>query len=404
MIDSYIYFILLSIRIVKRNNPIGVIIPSTILNQVETTSVRKIILNRGLSDLISLGQGIFTKKVLNTSSILISKPLEEANVFNLSDLSGIALEEKSISLTNTTEMSDWKQWSELVKKDPHYTFFVNKIDKTQLLNRLREQHLSLEKIIEGTIQRGVSPDVKEAHIILADDAKRIGLEKNLLCDSISGPQIKRYHPWKPDQLIIYTTKTTKIHDYPMTENHLKKFKELNTCKEVTDRKHPYWALHRPRDQAIFKSPKFIGLTTSKTIEIIYDEKSSLCVTDAMYVFTIKENINPWALMAILHSNLFLFLYRVANQGESRVIPQVKASKINSLPIPKSIMSNDASITSLRQFAEKMLDLNKKLQEARLEQEKTMLSRQIEATDASIDKLVYKLYGLTEEEIKIVEHI
>jgi hypothetical protein len=50
----------------------------------------------------------------------------------------------------------------------------------------------------------------------------------------------------------------------------------------------------------------------------------------------------------------------------------------------------------------MLDLNKKLQDARLEQERTMLSRQIEATDAAIDKLVYELYGFSDEEIKIVE--
>jgi len=48
------------------------------------------------------------------------------------------------------------------------------------------------------------------------------------------------------------------------------------------------------------------------------------------------------------------------------------------------------------------DLNRKLQDARLEQEKTMLSRQIVTTDASIDKLVYELYRLTEEEIKFVE--
>jgi len=34
--------------------------------------------------------------------------------------------------------------------------------------------------------------------------------------------------------------------------------------------------------------------------------------------------------------------------------------------------------------------------------KTLLSRQIEATDAAIDKLVYELYGLTPEEIAIVE--
>jgi hypothetical protein len=43
-----------------------------------------------------------------------------------------------------------------------------------------------------------------------------------------------------------------------------------------------------------------------------------------------------------------------------------------------------------------------LQAANLEHEKTLLSQQVEATDAAIDKLVYELYGLTEEEIGIVE--
>ncbi len=32
----------------------------------------------------------------------------------------------------------------------------------------------------------------------------------------------------------------------------------------------------------------------------------------------------------------------------------------------------------------------------------MVKREIEATDKAIDRLVYELYGLTEEEIKIVE--
>jgi len=50
----------------------------------------------------------------------------------------------------------------------------------------------------------------------------------------------------------------------------------------------------------------------------------------------------------------------------------------------------------------MLDLNKRLQDAKLEHEKTLLQRQVEATDAAIDALVYELYGLTEEEIAIVE--
>ena len=36
------------------------------------------------------------------------------------------------------------------------------------------------------------------------------------------------------------------------------------------------------------------------------------------------------------------------------------------------------------------------------QAQTLLKRQIEATNRQIDRLVYELYGLTEEEIKIVE--
>jgi len=50
----------------------------------------------------------------------------------------------------------------------------------------------------------------------------------------------------------------------------------------------------------------------------------------------------------------------------------------------------------------MPGLNKKLQDARPGHEKTQLSWQIEATDAAIDKRVYELYGLTGEEIGIVE--
>jgi type II restriction/modification system DNA methylase subunit YeeA len=50
----------------------------------------------------------------------------------------------------------------------------------------------------------------------------------------------------------------------------------------------------------------------------------------------------------------------------------------------------------------MLKLYKDLAKARTEHEKTTLQRQIQATDKQIDQLVYGLYGLTEEEIKIVE--
>ena len=65
-------------------------------------------------------------------------------------------------------------------------------------------------------------------------------------------------------------------------------------------------------------------------------------------------------------------------------------------------TDPVSYRTLFYFIVRLMFWEKKLQDARLEQERTMLSRQIEATEGAIDKLVYELYGLTEEEIVIVE--
>ena len=54
------------------------------------------------------------------------------------------------------------------------------------------------------------------------------------------------------------------------------------------------------------------------------------------------------------------------------------------------------------LVERVLDLYKKLAVATIHADKEFYQRQIEATDAEIDALVYELYGLTEEEIAIVE--
>ena len=50
----------------------------------------------------------------------------------------------------------------------------------------------------------------------------------------------------------------------------------------------------------------------------------------------------------------------------------------------------------------MLKLHKDLPKAKTPHEQEFLQRQIAATDKRIDALVYELYGLTEEEVTIVE--
>jgi hypothetical protein len=52
--------------------------------------------------------------------------------------------------------------------------------------------------------------------------------------------------------------------------------------------------------------------------------------------------------------------------------------------------------------ETILTLHKKLETVRTPHEKTNLKRLIDSTDRQIDQLVYELYGLTDEEIVLVE--
>jgi hypothetical protein len=66
--------------------------------------------------------------------------------------------------------------------------------------------------------------------------------------------------------------------------------------------------------------------------------------------------------------------------------------------PADVARHDKMVT----LVERMLDLNKRLPEARTDQDQTLIQRQVAATDKEIDELVYEIYGLTEEERKIVE--
>ena len=66
--------------------------------------------------------------------------------------------------------------------------------------------------------------------------------------------------------------------------------------------------------------------------------------------------------------------------------------------PEDVAKHDKMVS----LVEQMLELHKKLGNAKLSSKKEMIQRRIDATDSEIDRLVYELYGLTDEEIKIVE--
>ena len=117
---------------------------------------------------------------------------------------------------------------------------------------------------------------------------------------------------------------------------------------------------------------------------------------------IPQNIDERVLLGILNSHLLSYLYiRQVSQAVKDDFPQVTIKDVLSLPFPsiESIKSKESQIISL---VDRMLELHKQSAAARSPQDKERMKREIESTDGAIDRLVYELYGLTEDEVKIVE--
>ena len=112
------------------------------------------------------------------------------------------------------------------------------------------------------------------------------------------------------------------------------------------------------------------------------------------------------LLGILNSRLMTFYHRKKYLDEFKMrFQKILIKDCKRFPI-RSIDFDDQAEASRHNkivaLVERMLELHKKLTVASIPADKTLFQRQIAATDAQIDKLVYALYGLTKKEIRIVE--
>ena len=125
----------------------------------------------------------------------------------------------------------------------------------------------------------------------------------------------------------------------------------------------------------------------------------------LFLFDIKTDNDLRFLLGILNSKLLNFFYQAKSLTNKESIAQIKKNDLDRLPIPLIDLSNPidkARHNSLISKVEQMLSLHQQLITARTNQDKTFIQQQIEATDQQINKLVFELYELTEQEIAIVE--
>ena len=246
---------------------------------------------------------------------------------------------------------------------------------------------------------------------------RVEIEAGIVKPFLRGKDIRRYQPPSATSALIcpYTiqddgftlmTEAELASRFPLSYQYLRSHKPSLEARERGKFKGPNWyAFGYPKSMILFQRSKIIVPDYNNVASFTLDEHSHFYKTG--YGILLREDVSesPLYVLGLLNSPLlFRYLTRVGTMLRGGYV-RFWTQYIEQLPIRTIDFTSPADIARhdrMVGLVERMLDLHKQLAAEGAPHVKTVLQRQIEATDREIERLVYELYGLTDEEIAIVE--
>lgn len=274
-------------------------------------------------------------------------------------------EEKDVVLSHMMLDADYLNKKEATNGiHPHYDF-VNK--------KIASKHTDV-MVGEGIF--GLSIQEKESLNLTSD-------EQELVKPYYNTNQIKRYYTLKRNtEWLIYTDSSYKnaesMNGFPHLKAHLDRFKNI-----ITSDNKPY-GLHRAREERFFKGEKIVSLRKCVGRPSFSYSDFDAYVSATFYV--IKTNrYDMKYLTGLLNSKLIAFWLRNKGkmQGDNY---QIDKEPLLSIPLKKA--KDEKLISNLVNSIIVLLEVNPLADTSALENQ--------------IDFLVYHLYGLTYDEVLIVD--
>ena len=372
--ESYLLFIEQAINLLNLGGLFGYIVPDTYLNLGFTKSLRTFLLSQTkLREIVSLPAEIFPNTTVDTT-LLFTEKAKFVPSFH----------ECSVQV----KTFDKKCKIDMIS-NPKRTFVVS----TDVWHRNNAFLVHAEPTEINLISR-----IASLHHPLSDYADLFYGIKVYQVGKGSPPQTENIRDTKP----FTSNRREDVSFLPMLDGkHIGRYMLLWNRNNWV--KYGPW-LAEPRKPEKYQGEKLlIRKIVGKTLIATYFPETSYCNT-LLYVLKRNPRIDLayYYLLGILNSIFMGWYYRKKFQiSDSDTFPQIMIRDILQFPIPKPDKSKHDKMVKL---VERMLDLHKKLAEAKVPDEKTKLQRQISAADSAIDKLVYDLYDLTDEEIKIIEKL
>ncbi len=285
-----------------------------------------------------------------------------------------------------------------------------------ILTKIKSQGTPLKQIVDDRIYRGVLTGLNEAFVI--DEDQRNALIKEdkrsaeIIKPFLGGRDIKRYEFSNRNIYLIFTRRGINLKEYPAIEKHLLQFKKQLTPKPK-DWKGSNWEGRKPgaykwyeiQDSidyySEFEMPKLMLPDISQRGNFMYDTSGQFYSVNSTYIIGSSDIY----LLGLLNSKLITFFYSNLSPAYSGGFYRWIYQFLVQIPIKKLDLANPSDKQQhdkLVSLVDQMLEAKKRLSTASRDTERDQLTRKCEYLDNEIDKLVYGLYGLTEEEIKVVE--
>jgi len=260
----------------------------------------------------------------------------------------------------------------------------------RLMEKLRAAGKPLEEFVGRRLYRGIVTGLNEAFVV--DRATRDHLiaehpsSADVLKPFLRGRDVKRWQVDSQDLWLIFARRGIEINRYPAIWKYLEQFRESLTPGVPGGRKPGSYQWYEIQDNIAywkeFEQPKIIIPAIVQRTSYAFDpgqyftnDKTSICIT-----------VNVKYVLGLLNSIPFWWFIQQTAASKQGGFYEFKPMYVSQLPIIEGNEQKPIEMLVTAILARKAQDP----------------AADVSALEAEIDALVYRLYGLTAEEIKIVE--
>ncbi len=258
-----------------------------------------------------------------------------------------------------------------------------------LMNKLRYAGKPLGELIEGKFYRGITTGLNEAFVIDQITRDRLITEdprsSEIIKPWIRGRDIDRWRVDFSGLYLIFARRGIDISAYTAIADYLQQFKNRLIPGIPGGRKPGPYQWYEIQDSTAyyseFEKPKIIYPDIAKEPEFTYDEVG-MYGGNTMYILP----TDGLFLLGILNSSVVNYFYRQTSPSIQQGYLRFIATYMERIPIPDPTPDQRAAIEGL---VRKLLDARGQ-------------GPQVAAWEAELNARVYQVYGLTAEEIAVIE--